>query len=97
LSSLQLLGTAGADRIVPLVHAYPLPREVFTELFPGSGRLFMLTKNLLPTNGRRSIFGFAALPRKDVVSDSFSSNGRFSDSTILALSKYCTIRYSTLS
>jgi hypothetical protein len=29
--------------------------NVFTEAFPSSGSLFLLMKNLLPNNGRRSV------------------------------------------
>jgi hypothetical protein len=33
--------------------------NVFTEPFPSSGRLFLLIKNLLPSNGRFSFVYFA--------------------------------------
>jgi hypothetical protein len=36
-------------------------RSVFPEPFPGSGRLFLLINNLLPSNGRRSVICFAAI------------------------------------
>jgi hypothetical protein len=32
---------------------------MFTELFPSSGNLFFLIKDLMPSNGRRSIVCFA--------------------------------------
>jgi hypothetical protein len=35
--------------------------NVFTEPFPSSGRLFLLIKNLLPSNRRRSVVCFAAV------------------------------------
>jgi hypothetical protein len=38
-----------------------LPRKVFTEPFPSSGLLFFLIKNLLPSNGRRSVVCFSAV------------------------------------
>jgi hypothetical protein len=57
---------------------------------PGSGRVYLLIKNL-PSNGRHSVFCFEALPRNNDVSEPFSSNGCFSGSAFLALSKYATI------
>jgi hypothetical protein len=55
LSFLQLLGTDRADNNV-LVSLFR--GNVFTKPFPSSGRLFLLIKNLLPSNGRRSVVCF---------------------------------------
>jgi hypothetical protein len=60
LSSLYLLGTSRADT----VHSRMRTRcrgKVFTEQFPSSGRLFLFIKNLLLSNGRRSVVCFAAV------------------------------------
>jgi hypothetical protein len=55
--------------------------NVFTEPFSSSGRLFLLIKNLLPNNDVRG----RCLETN--VSEPFASNGCFSGSTVLALSK----------
>jgi hypothetical protein len=45
--------------------------NVFTEPFTRSGRLFLL-KNLVPSNGRRSVVCFAAVAQKRVLLQSRS-------------------------
>jgi hypothetical protein len=59
--------------------------NVFTEPFPSSGRLFLLIKTLFCC-----LFTGRCLEMK-VVSEPFTSSGCFSDSTVLALSKYALI------
>jgi hypothetical protein len=46
--------------------------NVFTELFPTSGRLFSLIRNLLPSNGHRSVVCFTAIAWKRMLFQSHS-------------------------
>jgi hypothetical protein len=62
-------------------------KNVFTEPFPSSGRLFLLIKNLLPRNGRRSVLFRGRCLEANVVSEPFARNGCFSGYTVLALNK----------
>jgi hypothetical protein len=57
--------------------------DVFIETFPKSGRLFLLIKNLLPSNGRLSLFIRGRCQETNAVSEPFASNGFFSGSTLL--------------
>jgi hypothetical protein len=70
--------------------------NVFTEPFPSSGRLFLFIKNLLPSNGCRSVVFRGRCLERNVVSEPFASNGCFSDSTVLAWSKYATVCFRIL-
>jgi hypothetical protein len=64
---------------------------VFTEPFPGSGRLSLLIKNLLVSNGRRSLSVLRRCLETNVVSEPITSNICFSGCTALSLSKYAKI------
>jgi hypothetical protein len=61
LSSLYLLGTTRTDNIVHSRMRIRCHGNMLTEPFPSSGRLFILIKNLLLNNGRRSVVCFAAV------------------------------------
>jgi hypothetical protein len=88
----QLSSFLGMDRVDDIVHFRIRCRgNVFTEPFPRSRRIFLLIKNLLPSNKRRTVVFRSRCLEKNVVSEPFTSNGCFSDSTVLALSKYVTI------
>jgi hypothetical protein len=60
---LNHLGTDQVENTFPLLHAYPLLRGRFYRAIPSSLRLFLLIKNLLPSNGRRNIS--LPLPRNE--------------------------------
>jgi hypothetical protein len=80
-----------AQTIPFISYEYPLLRERVFRAVPYSGRLILLIKNLLPSNGRRSVVCFAAVARNERVSKPFAKNGCFSGCTVFALSKYATI------
>jgi hypothetical protein len=55
------LGTARAANTVHSRMHIRCHGNVFTEQFPSRGRRFLLIKNLLPSNGRRSVVCFPAV------------------------------------